>query len=218
MDFFLQGGSPFFVLKIMYKNIIGQRFGRLKVVSFSHKDKSKKHSFFFCKCDCGNEKVVCSDNLKKGDTKSCGCLQKELTGKRFTTHGMSRSSIYHRWQNMVNRCLKNSDPAYKNYGGRGITVCDRWLKFENFYEDTKKGYKKDLTLDRINNNENYEKSNCCWATRKEQQQNTRRTIKIEYKNQKMCLKDWSKKLGIKYECLWYRLNNGWDIERAFTKK
>ncbi len=202
----------------MYKDIIGKRFGRLTVIKFSHRDKSKKHIFWLCKCNCGNIIKTTKDRLQKGDTKSCGCLRKELTQLRFTKHKMSGSSIYHRWQHMKNRCLKIDDKAYKNYGGRGIKVCDRWLKFENFYEDMSIGYKIELTLDRIDNNGNYCKENCRWATRKEQGRNTRRNKIITYQRKTLCMKEWAKELNMKYGCLWYRLNAGWSIEKAFTQK
>lgn len=219
MGFFSQGGSPFFVcINIMkQKDIIGKKFGRLTVIKFSHIDKNKKHRYFICKCNCGNTKTICSYRLKYGYTKSCGCLRKELGKNMLTTHGMSKIKEYQTWVGIKARCINKKEPAYMNYGGRGIKICDRWKNsFENFYEDMGERPKR-KSLDRIDNNGNYCKENCRWATRKEQQRNTRTNIMITYKGKTFCAKEWAEKLNIKYPTLYYRIKSGWNIERAFTK-
>ena len=129
---------------------------------------------WLCKCECGVEVVVLGASLRSGNTASCGCLHKESITKIKTTHGLCKHPLYIVWKNMRIRCTSLGNKSYLNYGGRGIAVCDRWLEsFENFYNDVIGGYKKGLQLDRIDNDGNYEPSNCRWVTRNQNQMNTR---------------------------------------------
>ena len=132
-------------------------------------------------------------------------------------HGMYGTRTYKNWFSMKQRCLNRNDKNYKNYGGRGITICPEWLTFINFYKDM--GEKpKDKSIDRINNNSGYCKSNCRWATPKEQMNNTRRNHLIDYRNKIQTMKQWSEELGIKYVTLQTRIRKGWKLERALTSK
>lgn len=150
---------------------VGQRIHRLVILSEAEAVRSNRR--WLCRCDCGTEKVIRSCNLKSQI--SCGCYRREFakTVGRVQTHGMSYTPTYKSWQCMKSRCLDSNDPHYPDYGGRGIKICKRWLKFENFLEDMGKR-PEGKTLDRKNNDKGYSKSNCRWASPKEQANNRRR--------------------------------------------
>lgn len=161
---------------VKFEDLTGQKFGRLTVIIIKDRVKGERIKWL-CKCDCGIEKFIATGDLKSGDSKSCGCLKSENTIKRSTTHGHSKrnslSSEYSIWVNMKTRCYNKNNINYKNYGNRGIIVCKRWLdNFDNFFEDM--GFKpKGCTLDRVNNDKEYSKENCRWATIHQQCANRR---------------------------------------------
>lgn len=190
-------------------DIVGKVFGKLTVIAFSY---SNPKSHWLCKCECGKEKIIRIDSLQK--SLSCGCLSVE----RSTTHAMSRTSFNNVWRKMLIRCKNNKDPAYKDYGGRGIIV-----EWENFFEFKKDMYelylehiekfgKYNTTLDRIDNNGNYSKNNCRWATRKEQANNRRSNVLITYEGITLNIKQWAKKMGISHKTLYTELYRGYDFE------
>lgn len=148
------------------EKFLGNRYNRLIVIG--EVEKKSRRRYLKCVCDCGEETVVRSDKLKSGHTKSCGCLQRERTRDALSktkTHGMTNSNEYYVWCGMKSRCFNENNKSYKNYGGRGITVCDRWRdSFENFYKDMGPRPSSTHQIDRINNDGNYEPDNCKWRT------------------------------------------------------
>ena len=171
-------------------------------------------------CQCGTVKRVFLFNVTRGLSKSCGCHRSEVVTAMKITHGQSRrgqkTSEYAIWHSMVHRCTNPANPAWSNYGGRGITVCERWRSFENFYEDV--GRRPDgLTLDRIDNSKGYEPGNTRWATQREQMRNMRLNRVLEFRGESRCVAEWADLVGIKASNIHNRLKHGWSIEDALTR-
>lgn len=262
-------------------DITGKKFGKLTAIKLDHVVckytpkggiKCSRH-FWFCKCECGNTKIVEKGNLIKGTVKSCGCLSvpdfKDIVGKKYGTwtvlkfdHSMPkirangiRSGFYHYylckcdcgniklirrdhlprikgkfcrclnnvtsetlhtvWTSMKQRCLNPRNPAYFRYGARGITVYEEWKNYFTFRNwAMANGYKDDLTIDRIDNNGNYEPYNCRWVDMKKQARNTRRNHLITYKGATHCISEWAEIIGMKADTLWARLKRGWSVEKS----
>lgn len=202
------------------KDLTGQRFGRLYVISKAEPTiigNRYERCVWLCKCDCGNTKIVRTDHLLGEKIVSCGCYNKEIR----TKHGLSNSKLYKVWSGMRQRCENHKTPCFKNYGGRGIKVCEEWSEsFEIFYEwAMNNGYKEGLTLDRVDVNGNYEPNNCKWATRKEQSRNTRKTIYATVNNITKDLNTWADELGVSRETLYRRVHKlHWTPEEAVIGK
>lgn len=200
------------------KDHTGSRFGRLTVVGRAGTSPSKK-VLWLCNCDCGEQATCIAQELTTGSTKSCGCLRREVTSQRATTHGMCRDGSlppeYHSWSNMIQRCTNPNNPKYDDYGGRGITVCARWVdSFESFLEDM--GEKPEgYSVERINNNGNYEPGNCRWATQAEQVINSRHCRMLSFNGKTQAMSVWARELNIEYDTLRNRLDAGWPIGKAF---
>lgn len=177
--------------------------------------------YWLCQCECGQFRKFIGYQLRKLLPKSCGCKTKELLRRRFTIHGYTdlghpKRNTYHVWFSMVARCENPKHKSYKDYGGRGIKVCDRWKDFRNFLEDMGDVPTK-LSLGRIDGNGNYSKDNCRWETWKEQANNRRSSKIITFNGKTQTLKQWADELGFPSDALGHRLYAGWDIERALTE-
>lgn len=199
-------------------NLSGQIFGKLTVLKESGRTKDQQ-VLWSCKCQCGKIATVRASSLKSGITASCGCLRKDWSIKHKTKHGHARigkrTSEYGIWQDMRKRCYKTYSSVYRYYGGRGVRVCDRWFNsFENFFADMGVRPTSKHSIDRINNNGNYEPSNCRWATQSEQVNNSSRTIKIIIYGITYSIKQASELFEIKHRILYDRLRRGWEPHEA----
>ena len=195
-------------------DIANSRFGRLVVKSRVFREGSKS-AYWLCVCDCGNETEVDGCALRDGSTRSCGCLAKDL----LITHGKTKSIEYRTWANIKARCYNKNNTCFKNYGGRGIAVCNRWKNsFEKFLSDMGQRPSPEHSIDRIDNDGNYEPSNCRWATRTEQANNCRSNTFYELDGESLTLAQWGKKLNINDGTLRNRVYKyGWSIKRALAK-
>ncbi len=201
-------------IPLRVKDLTGQRFGRLLVLTYAGKGPSGR-THWLCRCDCGTEYHVISRSLLTGHTKSCGCLANELTRIRSTTHGMRHSPEYGIWCDVIKRC---SNPNYDYYAKRGITVCWRWRNsFATFIEDMGARPSAKHSIERIDNDGNYEPGNVRWATPKEQARNRRNNRLLTHEGKIQCMASWAEVLGIDYRLLCRRLNLGWRTERALTE-
>lgn len=199
----------------MSYNLVGQKYGHLTVVGLTN-NASHRERHWLCKCDCGNEHITTSHNLICGITTQCVECSNRQIGKSNTKHGTKPIQLYRTYQNMKTRCNNDHYFLYHRYGGRGITICKEWQEsFIAFREwALKNGYRKGLTLDRIDNDGNYCPENCRWATVKEQSNNriTNRMLSIDGETDTMA--NWSRRLDMPYWVLQRRLSDGWSEEMA----
>lgn len=196
-----------------FTDLEGKRFGRLVVVRFTRTNNGR--AYWLCQCDCGVECETPTISLRSSHTKSCGCLRKEAPG-RSPVHGLSRDPTFRIWQGMLRRCESPKCKCFKDYGGRGIRVCNRWHSFEHFLADMGKRPSPKHELDRKDNNGNYEPGNVRWTTHRENGRNRRSTRLITFNGHTKCLADWARSLGITPATLQDRLKSGWSLKRALT--
>lgn len=210
----------------------GEQYNRLTLIERVKDEVSPSGSIterYLCRCECGVEKVIAWKHIKSGNIKSCGCyrndkkseIYKQVSEKlsvRNTIHGMTGTRLYRIWGNMMSRCSDRNNPAWENYGGRGITVCDEWHDSDSFFNWAfSNGYNDKLTLDRIDNEREYSPNNCRWADRTQQANNKRSNVMITYNGQTLTMAEWAKVLGINYKVLHNRFRLGWTIDRAFNQ-
>lgn len=208
------------------KNLTGQRFGRLEVIAYAGSDKQRRAKWV-CRCagpQCAGKQVtVAGAKLRSGDTTSCGCRKRETLAENSaksgpTKHGLSSHPLYNVWYQMVARCTNPRDKGYADYGGRGITVCDAWLRsVEAFCRDMSPGYAPGLQMDRRDNDGPYSLANCQWVTPTQNNRNRRTSRVIEFAGQRRCLAEWAELLGLHRGTIGTRLRSGWTVERALTE-
>lgn len=208
-------------------DMIGVRFGRLVVQSYSHAEKRKdcngSRHYYNCLCDCGNTCIIERNSLRSGNTSSCGCIRSEMLAKRnketASLHGDSKryERMHNSWSAMLNRCEHTNNKNYDLYGGRGIKVCDEWHKWDAFRDwALDNGYNDGLTIDRIDSNGNYEPSNCRWVTMDIQANNKSNNKYITYQGRTQSLADWCRELNLDYCRTKARLNScNMTPEQAF---
>lgn len=203
-----------------YINLTGQKFGRLTVIEECGRTKNRS-TIWLCKCDCGNEHKVTTAHLKNGSIRSCGCLRKETTTEKNYKHGLSDNRLYPIWKSIKDRCYRKNNNHYKDYGARGIILCDEWQNFENFYNwAMRNGYditapKGECTIDRIDPNGNYEPNNCRWVSSTVQQRNKRNNHYLTYNGETRPVTEWAEILGINKGTLESRIvRYGWSVEKA----
>lgn len=208
-----------------FQDLTGMKFGRLVVLGLAYKKPRKNGGYMYywrCRCECGNIKIVRGECLKIGNTKSCGCLRLQILEESRTKHGLCKTNAFYVWYGAKNRCYNPNATGYENYGGRGITMYEPWINdFAAFYEYVSQlehfgeaGY----SLDRIENDENYEPGNLRWATRAEQNRNQRRNVIVEYDGQEMTLAEAAEKSGINYQTLHSRYKAGDRGEDLFRRR
>jgi hypothetical protein len=198
-----------------FEDLTGMQFGKWIVIKEVGRNKNMS-VLWECECSCNehNRKLLATKVLKSGESKSCGCLSKNPDGMNDYKHGKCNTRLYWVYRSMLQRCYDINCKAYKNYGGRGITICDKWLNKETgfiaFYDWAENnGYDETLSIDRINNDGNYELINCKWSTRKEQSRNRRTNILIEINDKKYTLKELADMHQINYQTMVDRYNSGW---------
>lgn len=204
-----------------FNDLTGERFNRLTVLGLSTRRSGRK-TYWVCKCNCGNNKVVRSDSLKDGSVKSCGCLKEEQDALNLTanhSHLESRTVLHNRWLSMKARCFNVSNSRYSRYGGRGITMHKQWVDSYESFRDwaLDNGFDKSLTIERIDNDGNYGPDNCTWIPMKEQANNRSTNVNIEYLGRTQNMKQWTDELGLKYGTINARYHRGWKVPKLFSK-
>lgn len=193
-----------------FVDLVGKRFGSLVVIERAPQ-KSKGNTTWKCRCDCGETRDIQGGALIAGITSSCGCLRIKM----ITKHGMEATPIYNLWASMKARCSNPNSRFYKDYGGRGITVCERWEIFENFYADM--GDRPEgLSLDRIDNNKGYSPDNCRWATKLQQRRNTRTNTWLEFNGERRVLTEWAEIVNLSPATIRSRLRASWTVDKALS--
>jgi hypothetical protein len=206
------------------KDIIGMKFGRLKVKSIAATNikHGKPNITYLCICDCGKEKIVSHPSLLYSKVSSCGCLQKEIVksiGQKNRKHGKTPKKLYRVWEGIHERCRDKKHISYSRYGGQGVTVCQEWSDYTVFRDwALNSGYREGLSIDRLNSNGNYEPSNCRWTDTKTQSRNRRSNKYITLNGETLTYADWEKKLGLSRGVIHWRISAGWTEEEAVFGK
>lgn len=195
-------------------DLVGNTFGKLTVIKFGGRKNGKR--FWHCRCKCGSYTESLHGNLISGNANSCGCSR----GESLKKHGLRNHKLFTVWVNMRARCYNKNGSQYKDYGGRGIVVCKKWVNnFKAFYDwSIANGWEKSLTLDRRDNSKSYTPSNCRFTTRVQQNRNQRSNVLLTYNGKTLCISEWSELMGINRLTITSRLKRNWNIEETLTKK
>lgn len=210
-------------------DLTGARFGRLAVIGLA--DKKGSHQRWLCQCDCGKQTKSLGFSLRGGKSQSCGCIAAEKSKARWEnptaemrarqslsakkTHGKTKHPSYQVWADMKGRCLNQKHKWFPSYGGRGITVCERWMSFENFYEDIGANWAHGMQLGRIDNDKGYSPENCRWETPEQQQSNKSNNVFIDTEIGRLTVGQAARHYGISPACLGYRVRSGYPAEKLF---
>ena len=195
-------------------DLTGKSFGRLTVLSPQGRENGRRR--WLCRCECGTEKGYNASWLAKG-ARSCGCWHWEETAARLTTHGMTDTPLFSVWKGILTRCRNPNGKSFKNYGARGIEVCDRWQTFDNFYNDMASTYQPGMTIEREDNDGPYSPDNCIWATRAVQSRNRRSCHYVESPWGRITLSEAAAHVGISRIAMTMRYRRKWPAERMFLK-
>lgn len=206
-------------------NLLGNKFGRWTVISEADPlitPSGNRFSRYLCRCDCGTERLITTNSLTSGRSKSCGCLHNEISAavckNNFKSHGDTKSRLYSIYHGIKKRCINENAYNYRNYGARGICICNEWLDSWDCFKEWAyaSGYNDTLSIDRIDVNGNYCPENCRWVDRVAQANNRRTSKNITYAGQTHTLAEWASILDIPYKKLYNRIRRGWDLDRAFN--
>ena len=198
-----------------FKDETNKKYGRLTVLTFIRLI-PKRGAVWLCQCECGQTKEILGELLRNGRTQSCGCLWRERPGGTPPTHGMSGTPTYVTWRSMIQRCGSPGHAAYHRYGARGIKVCRRWRKFENFFKDMGARPSSGHQIDRIDPKKGYSPDNCQWIHYLENLARRRaKYIRVTYRGEEDLLMNWRTRLNLNYNMVRQRLRKGWSAERAF---
>lgn len=208
-------------------DLVGKKYGRWTVIAAAEQYPCGQGTRYLCRCDCGTERIIAATSLVKGRSNSCGCLKIEKC-KQAARHGMARHAtetgavvdrLYNIWGRIKQRCTNPNVERYPNYGGRGIAMYEEWANdFQAFYDwALANGYQDDLQIDRIDNDGDYEPSNCRWVTLKENANNRRSSVFITYQGETKTASQWAEETGIKIGTLLKRYHAGWSVQDVLTK-
>ena len=196
-------------------DLVGMKYHRLTVASRAPNKRTA--AAWNCVCECGGEVVVTGTDLRNGHAKSCGCFKREAAIASRRTHGASGTPTYAAWKSMKKRCSNQANADFKHYGGRSITVCERWLNsFENFLEDMGERPKAGFSIDRLDNNGDYTPENCTWRTQTEQCNNKRNNVLLTHNGKTQTMTQWAREVGSTRQKFSKRKKAGWSDERIIT--
>ncbi len=210
--------------RLSAKDLTGQSFGRWTVTGpMTRTPRQRKGDYrihWTCRCECGTVANVDCSALTSGHSTSCGCFQVERSKAALTNHGHARVGLrtreYRAWDAMIQRCTNPSNKTFPRYGGRGVAVCQRWLTDSAHFLADMGRCPEGHQIERIDNDGNYEPSNCRWATRLEQARNKSANVRLTHNGETLCLQEWANRVGIRRETIRHRLKKGWPIEQALT--